>query len=272
MTDPVLASLLMEHPFADDEGLLFTIDRSVTAGEARAAARALADELQRPGRRAGIGGRGRAAERPRGRHHDDRGLAGGRRVRAREPALPGRRGRTGARRDRSARPSSAPTASTRRDAERAVRPRRGVRDVDVGHHRRPEGDPAHPRGVPRAPRPRARAAPRASGGRARPGSQAVAQPHPGVARAERRHLQRAVRAARRRAARDHGQLPAAGVRRARAHASRSARPCCRPGPWRCCPTTTPSPTSRRSATCGASPRRCHRSRRAGSRASSARRC
>ncbi len=45
MTDPLLASLLMEHPFADDEGLLFTIDRSVTAGEARAAARSLADEL-----------------------------------------------------------------------------------------------------------------------------------------------------------------------------------------------------------------------------------
>ena len=45
VTDPLLASLLMEHPFADDEGLLFTIDRSITAGEARAAARALADEL-----------------------------------------------------------------------------------------------------------------------------------------------------------------------------------------------------------------------------------
>ena len=46
MTDPLLASLLMEHPFADDEGLLFTIDRSVTVGEARATARALADELR----------------------------------------------------------------------------------------------------------------------------------------------------------------------------------------------------------------------------------
>ncbi len=46
MTDPVLASLLMEHPFADDEGLLFTIDRSVTAGEARASARTLAHELR----------------------------------------------------------------------------------------------------------------------------------------------------------------------------------------------------------------------------------
>jgi long-chain acyl-CoA synthetase len=36
----------MEHPFADHEGLLFTIDRSVTAGEARATARTLADELR----------------------------------------------------------------------------------------------------------------------------------------------------------------------------------------------------------------------------------
>jgi long-chain acyl-CoA synthetase len=45
VTDPVLASLLMEHPFADGEGLLFTIDRSITAGEARAAARTLAQEL-----------------------------------------------------------------------------------------------------------------------------------------------------------------------------------------------------------------------------------
>ena len=31
-----LSALLLEHPFADDEGLLFTIDRSMTAGEARA--------------------------------------------------------------------------------------------------------------------------------------------------------------------------------------------------------------------------------------------
>ena len=49
VTDPLLASLLMEHPFADDEGLLFTIDRSLTAGEARAAARTLANELTRLG-------------------------------------------------------------------------------------------------------------------------------------------------------------------------------------------------------------------------------
>lgn len=40
-----LASLLMDHPFGDDEGLLHTIDRTVTAGEARAAARRIADEL-----------------------------------------------------------------------------------------------------------------------------------------------------------------------------------------------------------------------------------
>ena len=40
-----LADLLMAHPFADDEGLLHTIDRTVSAGEARAAARAVAARL-----------------------------------------------------------------------------------------------------------------------------------------------------------------------------------------------------------------------------------
>ena len=40
-----LADLLMRHPFADDEGLLHTADRTVTAGEARAAARRVADNL-----------------------------------------------------------------------------------------------------------------------------------------------------------------------------------------------------------------------------------
>jgi acyl-CoA synthetase (AMP-forming)/AMP-acid ligase II len=46
-----LAELLFDHPFGDDEGLLFTVDRAVTAGEARAAAQAMADEL----RTAGVG-------------------------------------------------------------------------------------------------------------------------------------------------------------------------------------------------------------------------
>ncbi|MCU1377274.1 MAG: fadD 7 [Acidimicrobiales bacterium] len=40
-----LDSLLLGHPFGDDEGLLHTIDRTVTAGEARAAARRIAEEL-----------------------------------------------------------------------------------------------------------------------------------------------------------------------------------------------------------------------------------
>ena len=40
-----LADLLVAHPFADDEGLLHTADRTVTAGDARAAARRVADEL-----------------------------------------------------------------------------------------------------------------------------------------------------------------------------------------------------------------------------------
>ena len=40
-----LASLLLEHPFADDVPLLHTIARSVTAGEARTAAQDVADAL-----------------------------------------------------------------------------------------------------------------------------------------------------------------------------------------------------------------------------------
>jgi acyl-CoA synthetase (AMP-forming)/AMP-acid ligase II len=40
-----LADLLVTHPFGDDEGLLHTADRTVTAGEARAAARRVADDL-----------------------------------------------------------------------------------------------------------------------------------------------------------------------------------------------------------------------------------
>ena len=168
VTDPLLASLLMEHPFADDEGLLFTIDRSVTAGEARAAARTLADELRGLGVGPGSAVAVVAAQRSRRRHHDDRGLAGGRGVRAGEPALPGGRGRAGARRDRSR--GHRPRRRCRAPRRRArVRPRRGVRDVDVGHDRRAEGDPAHARGVPRAARPRARAAPRRAAAARRPG-------------------------------------------------------------------------------------------------------
>ena len=40
-----LADLLVGHPFGEDEGLLHTADRTVTAGEARAEARRVADEL-----------------------------------------------------------------------------------------------------------------------------------------------------------------------------------------------------------------------------------
>jgi long-chain acyl-CoA synthetase len=46
-----LAALLLEHPFADDDGLLFTIDQSITAGVARAKATSLAAQL----RTAGVG-------------------------------------------------------------------------------------------------------------------------------------------------------------------------------------------------------------------------
>lgn len=47
-----LAALLLDHPFPDGEGLLHTVDRTVTAGEARAAARQVAGELGRLDRRA----------------------------------------------------------------------------------------------------------------------------------------------------------------------------------------------------------------------------
>jgi len=49
VTGPGLAALLMEHPFADDEGLLHTIDRTVSAGDARRAASAMAIELRARG-------------------------------------------------------------------------------------------------------------------------------------------------------------------------------------------------------------------------------
>jgi acyl-CoA synthetase (AMP-forming)/AMP-acid ligase II len=44
-----LAALLLDHPFADDEGLLHTRDRTVTAGEARAQARSTAAKLKDAG-------------------------------------------------------------------------------------------------------------------------------------------------------------------------------------------------------------------------------
>jgi acyl-CoA synthetase (AMP-forming)/AMP-acid ligase II len=53
VTAAALAALLMDHPFADDEGLLYTVDRAVTAGEARAAARRCSDELRALGVRPG---------------------------------------------------------------------------------------------------------------------------------------------------------------------------------------------------------------------------
>ena len=55
-----LAALLLDHPFGDDEELLHTIDRSMTAGEARAAARRVADDL------GDVSGRGVAVQLPNG--------------------------------------------------------------------------------------------------------------------------------------------------------------------------------------------------------------
>ena len=54
MTDN-LGHLLIDHPFADDRELLCTIDRTRTAGEARAAARATADALATAGVEPGQG-------------------------------------------------------------------------------------------------------------------------------------------------------------------------------------------------------------------------
>ena len=48
-----MASLLMEHPFPDGEPLLHTVDRVVTAGDARRAAASLADDLRAAGLDAG---------------------------------------------------------------------------------------------------------------------------------------------------------------------------------------------------------------------------
>jgi long-chain acyl-CoA synthetase len=53
-----LASLLMDHPFGPDTPLIRTIDRDMTAGEARTAARSLADRLRaagvQPGQAVGV--------------------------------------------------------------------------------------------------------------------------------------------------------------------------------------------------------------------------
>jgi acyl-CoA synthetase (AMP-forming)/AMP-acid ligase II len=51
--NPNLAALLVEHPFSDDEPLLLTGERSVTAGAARRAAAALATQLENAGLRPG---------------------------------------------------------------------------------------------------------------------------------------------------------------------------------------------------------------------------
>ena len=41
-----LDTLLLDHPLADDAGLIHTVDRSVTAGDAKASARRLAQTLR----------------------------------------------------------------------------------------------------------------------------------------------------------------------------------------------------------------------------------
>jgi long-chain acyl-CoA synthetase len=44
-----LSALLLDHPFPDDQGLLYTVDRTVTAGQARAATREVAADLRAAG-------------------------------------------------------------------------------------------------------------------------------------------------------------------------------------------------------------------------------
>ncbi len=48
-----LASLLADHPFSDDEPLLYAVDRALSAGAVRQSAAAVADELRRIGLRSG---------------------------------------------------------------------------------------------------------------------------------------------------------------------------------------------------------------------------
>jgi long-chain acyl-CoA synthetase len=55
-----LADLLVDHPFDDDEGLLHTVDCTVTAGDAKAAARSVARDL------GDVGGRAVAVQLPNG--------------------------------------------------------------------------------------------------------------------------------------------------------------------------------------------------------------
>ena len=214
VTDPLLASLLMEHPFADDEGLLFTIDRSITAGEARAAARALADELTG----LGVGpGSAVAVALPNGPEvvitMTAVWLAGGVFV----PMNPRYPAAEVARVLDATEPAAVigVDGATRRETERAY-------DPGVAFVMWTSGTTGAPKAILHTHEAylelldRVLGPLRAEGGRTRdPAAQAVSQPHSGVARAERRHLQRAVRNARRRRARDHGQLPAEGIRRAR---------------------------------------------------------
>ena len=153
-----LSALLLDHPFGDDEGLLFTIDGSITAGEARARVAELVPQLPiEPGQAVAVmlpngpdlvctmaaiweAGGVYVPVNPRlpqveidhvvadtraGAHgHGVRHRAGGRRG----PHVPRRR---------------------------------GVRGLDLRHHWPSQADPAHPHRLPRAARPRA---PPAAGG------------------------------------------------------------------------------------------------------------
>ena len=258
-----LSALLLDHPFGDDEGLLFTIDEAMTAGEARvrpgARARAAAGDRARPGRR------GDAPERPRPGVHDGRHLGGRRRCTCRST-----HGSPTSRSTRSSPPPARPLLVDRGRHRAAVdgEPRTVPRDVAFvvwtsGTTGAPEADPAHPHRVPRAARPRARPAARRAEA-ARPARTPSPNLIPVSMALNAGIYNVAVRPPGRRGARDHGPVRAARVRRAGAPLRHPLDGAPARRRWRCSPTTRRHRPRRRSGTCAPSPRRCRRSRPAAS--------
>ncbi len=221
-----LVDLLMKHPFGPDDGLLFTIDQTITAGDARTAVTALAGTL----RRAGVEpGQAVAVARANDTSYVIAMFAVWAAgavfvpINRRAPEVDRRYSldATGARFlidddgvqivDGAAGAEPLP-----------VQPGRRLRIVDLGHDGTAQTDRPHPPRVPGAARPRPRTPSRRRRGsrigrrrrgsrigRRRRGSrigrrrsnaaqETVAEPDPGVPGAQRRHLQRALRAAGRR--------------------------------------------------------------------------
>ena len=159
MTAPALARLLLEHPFADDAGLLYTAERSMTRADAVAAALATADRLRALGVRQG---QGVAVRLPNGPEFVTSmmgiWLAGAVLVpvnpRMSERELDSVLRRT----DPAALVGAGGThlVEGSRSSTAHLRARHGLRAVDVGNDGDPEADPPHAHRVPRAARPRPR--------------------------------------------------------------------------------------------------------------------